>query len=247
VQELAGLTDGNMSILVVLLAPVLLMITGVTIDFCRVAGQKTMFQAAVVSASLAAANEPGFTDSKREDTAATVQAVVENCLKSNTSETIAVPYAVTANFIVKTGSPLQVEVVLTQTVPSSFGSRFGLGDTNIVVNAVTTIVGKPNIGLIALEPSENGAIDLNHQAKVVGQNCSIFSNSTHNVGINSKNDAQLTASTICSAGGGKYFTLAPWRRRSPLFPVRLLFSIPTIRQRMCRYLTASEGPECRLS
>ena len=99
------------------------------------------------------------------------------------------------------GGPLQVKVQVATTIRSQWGAQFGLGDTAISVASVAKIVGKPNLCVLALDPSVSGTIYLQKQAKVVGQNCAVYSNSTHPNGIKAYNSSMLTATMICSAGG----------------------------------------------
>ena len=113
-------------------------------------------------------------------------------------------------------TPLQVEVKASQTSPRACSkAEFGLGETLLSVQAVATIVGKPNICVLALDPAASGTIMLQKQAKIVGQNCAIYSNSTHSQrhqilrqlvderlhdllgGRQARRQGQLLAGTVC--------------------------------------------------
>jgi hypothetical protein len=116
---------------------------------------------------------------------------------------------VATNTIDEPGSPLQVEVTLKTTVKSMFGPRFGLGNASIEVKSVAIVVGKPNICLLALDPSAMDTLYLQKNAKIIGQNCTVYSNSTHPNGIKAFNSSSLSAATICPAGGKGNFQPDP--------------------------------------
>ena len=68
-------------------------------------------------------------------------------------------------------------------------------------NNVARITGKPNICVLGLDPSEPGTVSLMNNASVTGQDCAVFSNSSHTSGLKAKNSSRLTANLICSRGG----------------------------------------------
>lgn len=193
--------DGVVALLAAIMAPVLFMLTGLAIDYLRMTSEKAKLQAVADTASLAAAKELGLTDFRDENPNAVMQAIVENYFKSNLPSGRGQTYSVQTEVLKNEGDALHVEVKAREVVSGLFGPNFGMGQTEIEVGATATVIGKPNICLLALEPAKAGSIELNHKSRVVGQNCSVFANSTHSLGIKSKNDAQLSAQTICSAGG----------------------------------------------
>lgn len=212
-RRFTGDSNGVVAVLAAILAPLLFILTGAGIDYARVVSEKTKLQAVTDAASLAAAKELGLTGYKSDNPDGVMQAVVDAYFASNLPPSRGQTYQVQAHVVDKADSALRVEVKANGSVAGLFGSRFGLGDTEIHAGAVATVIGKPNICLLALDAGAAGAIELNHDARVVGQECSIFSNSTHSIGIKSKNDAQLSAQSICSAGGvqggGRNFSPAP--------------------------------------
>jgi Putative Flp pilus-assembly TadE/G-like len=196
-----------------LILPVLILLVGGTVDYVSVLQVREQAQQTADAASLAGAKSLSLSDSNKSSVESIVEGIVNSYSIGGAGRATGRVYKATTDIIDDAESPLQVEVTINTQFKSHFGSQFGLGDINIQVQSVAIVVGKPNICLLALEPSANGAIDLNHQAKVVGQNCAVFSNSNHSIGIKSKNDAVLTATEICSAGGvqggGKNFSPPP--------------------------------------
>ena len=130
----------------------------------------------------------------------TVEAVVANYLLAATARLEGVPIQLTTNVITTPGQPLEVRVKLKQTVPSMFG-QVSIGNTNLNIDSYARVLGKPNLCLLALNPSAMGTIYLEKTAKIVGNECAAYSNSTNPNGIMAFGSSYLTASMICSAGG----------------------------------------------
>ncbi|NOU05404.1 MAG: pilus assembly protein [Hyphomicrobiaceae bacterium] len=188
---------GGVAINFAICLSVLLMLAGGTLDYTQAISQRSKLQAAVDAAALAAARELGLADAKRENVAAVIEAMVASSMSSNTSKRYIAPTVATAI----RDNPLEVSVTARQMTVPQFGNTFGMTPKEISVNAVARIVGRPNICVLALDPSASGAIALEKNARVTGQNCAVFSNSTHTNSIKAKNSSALSASLICSAGG----------------------------------------------
>lgn len=187
---------GSLAVQFAVIAPVLLLIVGSTIDYGHAINQRSRLQDAVDKAALAAARELGLSDARRENVAEAVSAMVAAAMKANAPGS-----AMPVTNATITNEPLEVSVTATQTTEPIFGGAFGIAPTSLEVNAVARIVGRPNICVLALDPAELGTISLEIQARVTGQNCAIFSNSIHTLSIKAKNSAVLSASMICTAGG----------------------------------------------
>ncbi len=207
--------SGTIALMAAFVIPVLLTLTISSIDYMMVLRQKSYLQRVIDHATLAAANELSLADAKEENVKAAVKAVVENFFDAgyNASAGPSGNGPVPTLTVSVSTSPLRVNVTATQSFDSVFGKMFGLGVDTITASAVAQVIGKPNLCILALNQSANGTISLEKQALVTGNNCAVFSNSKHNIGIKTKNSARLTASTICSAGGvqggGKHFNPLP--------------------------------------
>lgn len=187
---------GGVAVIFALVLPVLLVLVGSGIDFAQATIQRQRLQEIVDNSALAAARELGLADARRENVSAAVEAMVKNMLAINGSggglQALSVSVA---------SEPLEVTVRARQLTRSYFGAAFGLMSVEFEVVSVARVVGRPNICVLGLDPQASGTIDLQRQARVTGQNCAVSSNSRHANGIRSKNNASLTASFICSAGG----------------------------------------------
>ena len=182
-----------------IVAPVLMTIVGATIDYGMLAKQRGDLQAAVDAGALAGAEGLALSDAKRTNVSAVVAAVVNSYVKGNLQSKVgSEPPSVVS---VVHDNPLEVEVAAKQKARSYFGNMFGLAVDKIAASATARVVGQPNICVLGLNPSANKTISLEHNARVTGRNCSVFSNSSHTNALVAKNSATLVATTICSVGG----------------------------------------------
>ncbi|KUO57449.1 MAG: hypothetical protein APF80_01475 [Alphaproteobacteria bacterium BRH_c36] len=193
--------DGTIFVKFALLLPVLLGVSLSAMDYAWTVTHKSVLQEAADAAALAGAKELSLSDSKKENVAAVVEAMVNRYIDAN-KDTLASknPAAPVVKASI-TDSPLQVVVTITHKVDAFVGGALGLEFQDIKIRSVARVVGQPNICVLALENSANGAISLEQDARVTGRNCAVYSNSVHSRGLISKNSASLTASFICTRGG----------------------------------------------
>ncbi len=178
--------------------PIVFAATAGAIDYAAALHQKSRLQRVVDAAALAAASELSMSNSKTENVAGVVQSLVDNYLKAAySSSKYPTPNVKTA----VNAEPLQVKVKISQKFESYFGDPLGLQTADIQAESVAQVLGRPNICVLALHPSTNGALSLEQKARVTGKDCGVFSNSTHSIGVKAKASSMLKAQTICSAGG----------------------------------------------
>ena len=200
-SQLALNSEGTVFVKFALTAPVLLTIGLSTIDFAWTFSHKSVLQQAADTAAIAGAKELSLADAERESVEAAVRAMVKRYVTANSANLFkkkAAALNVKTNII---NEPLSVEVLIEQKVEPLVGGAFGIEFPPLKIHSVAQIVGRPNICALALETSDPGAISLEHYAKVTGRNCAVYSNSTHTIGLKSKNSATLSASFICTRGG----------------------------------------------
>lgn len=184
-----------------LLLPLFLMIGVGAADYSWVLSQKSVYQDAADTAALAAAKELAMSDAKRENVESVVKAIVEKYVEANAqrmADRTSRPPKINAKV---TDEPLQVEVKISLEVEPLVGGNFGMEFPTIEINAIARVVGQPNVCVLALEPSEDGAVSLQEAARMTGNNCAVYSNSSHAQSIRSVANATLSASFICAAGG----------------------------------------------
>lgn len=196
--RLQGNRDGTIAIIFAILLPVIALLIGGSVDYARYSTIRSDLQSAADAASLAAAKEISLADAKTENLSEVAQAVALKYIASQNQRLADGSPAVTSN--VRT-NPHEVEVNILYDFTAAFGNAFGIGNKTIEVQSVARLVGAPNICALALEQSEPSAIQIQLLARMTGNDCAVFSNSTSTASVSVQPTAELTASTICSAGG----------------------------------------------
>ncbi len=178
--------------------PLILAMVAAPIDYLHYLHQRTMLRAATDTASLAAAKEMSLTDTQRYDLSAAVDRTVKDYMAAHSGhQTRNVPVVSTST----SDDPLGVSVRATQHFDSFFSGLLSISRNSVEAHSIAEVVGKPNICVLGLSDVEVGTISLEHQARITGQNCAVYSNSTHTKGLKAKNSAVLKADIICSRGG----------------------------------------------
>lgn len=178
-----------------LAAPVLLGVTGTAIEIGRLYHAKSVMQAAGDAASLAGARALSLAGHDTAIVSVVTRNSVERFVTANAGDLVVKSTAVISR------EPIEVRVIVEAGVDLPLGSFLGKPKTQLTTESVTRVLGKPNLCILGLDNTEPSTILLGRTAKVTGNNCSAFSNSTDGAGITSVGGGELTASTICSAGG----------------------------------------------
>lgn len=190
---------GTNTLLFALFLPVILSCVGFGFDYATLTRAKQALQEAADAGALAGAKELSLSDTSKENINAIVQSVVDAYVQSNLSSRMTAGATTSAGVL---DNPLRVEVAVTGPMKLLFPKGVSGVDANSVnVSSTAKVVGKPNICVLALEPSEIGALSMESSASLTGNNCSVFSNSTSSKGLMVRENSSLTATSICSAGG----------------------------------------------
>ncbi len=189
--------SGSIALIAAAGIPLMLLMASGAIDFAYIYKQRSVLQSAADSAAIAGARGLSMSDAKRENVAEVVKVVVNGFVKNNkTSRADQLTVATKLS-----ESPLEVSVDVTQTVPTFFGKMFGMGDVKVQAHATARIIGQPNICLLGLNRFDGGTIMLEKAARLTGVQCAVFSNSSHNDSIKSKEQSHLSAYNTCARGG----------------------------------------------
>ncbi len=196
-QRFCDSRRGAIALMAAAAIPLLLLTASGAVDFASIYKHRSALQSAADAAAIAGARGLSMSDAKQDNVDAVVKAVVNHAVSSNASQNssqIKVSSQVTR-------SPLEVAVSVSQTFPTFFGKVFGMSDMVVSAQATARVIGQPHICVLGLNRYASGTISLEKQARVTGQNCAVFSNSSHVNSIKSKNSSNLTADLICSRGG----------------------------------------------
>lgn len=96
---------------------------------------------------------------------------------------------------------MSVEVRIERHIPGMLASVLGDAVRTVATTSVARLPARAPTCVIALSQTAIGAIDMKEDAVLTAENCAIFSNSTKSNGMRLSNQARISASFICSAGG----------------------------------------------
>jgi len=187
---------GSIFVKFALVLPVMFAIVGGTIDYGMLTRQKARLQAAADASAKAAALELTLMDTTKNDISAQTAARVLGMIEAD-ADVKAGSLSVTTR---AETTPLRITVDATQDFKGPFGVLGG-DVSKIAVRAVAQVIGKPNICVLSLDPDTDGAIELWTKARLTAVGCAVYANSTSSASIKSKNNAVMSASLICTAGG----------------------------------------------
>ena len=199
--------SGNFAVGFVLIAPVLLGLTGGGIDLLVYQNQVTKMQDAADNAVMAAAKEASL----KGWTVTIAQAIAQNYVDENLRE-VANSNSANASTLSKTSGAFTTTATVdtaSKTVTVSIDMNqypfFVLGyfrhDPQIHVTSKARVSGEMNICVIGLDTDSSATVALSGLAKVTSPKCAVFSNSKATDGLQAKDFSLLASDYNCSAGG----------------------------------------------
>ena len=186
-------SKGALSVGIAVASPAIFAVVGLASDYAVRSLKVAELQSAADSAAIAGANELAISGSTNETIQSAVIAYV--MAQDNSGESLT---TATANIDRKKG---KVQVRVEEAWTPAFAHFLNAGITPIRVNATASLMGKANLCVLTLDPSEAKALHLDNDAKVTADGCGVYSNSTHSEGIRLDANTRITAALACSAGG----------------------------------------------
>jgi len=184
---------GNVIILFALMSPVIFMIAGFSLDLGLALVQKKRLQTAVDAGAIAAAKEFTLVNSEEEQ----LKIIASSAVKANLQGKGPTPQITVS----ASTENLTVTLAAFQEVKTFFGGVYGDKIKRITASAEAVVVGSTRICVLALDTNTTGAVSAETQAKLTGNGCAVFSNSTSSSSVVAKNSAQVNASLVCASGG----------------------------------------------
>ena len=185
---------GSVAVLFGLVATVLLGLVGGGIDYARLAARRNQLQGAVDAGALAGGNALKLALSNT----AAVTAVVEQTVRSEAKSPLDRPLTVQVTIA---ADKTNVAATAAESFKLAFGSFVGLPAATLTVKAQASVIGRMRLCMLALDPLAKGAFNLQKNAQVTANGCSLYSNSVNPAGMVGGDSAIASAETICSAGG----------------------------------------------
>ncbi|MGE3929636.1 MAG: pilus assembly protein TadG-related protein [Hyphomonadaceae bacterium] len=174
-------------------APLLLGCAGLAVDFASAWSARSNLQAAADGAAIAAATELPL----RSTSAATVQSIAERYVRENAGRNVTLT-SIASNVL---DNRAGVRVTVAGHTGSIMGSLFNADGYSPQVEAVARLAGGVPLCALTLEERQGRGIYLERRGRIRAPNCAVVSNSTSPRGIVARDNTELEASMICSAGG----------------------------------------------
>lgn len=188
---------GSVAMVFALTTPVLFVAAGLAIDYASWTGQAKKLQTIADFAALSAAKEMHMADADESRIIAVASDLAQAQIANDRGMSGA-PLGVVVQLV---DSGEAVEVVVSQDRNAYF-SQAVLGSlSKLSARAVARVMGSGKVCVIALTANASAAVKLKQEGRIEAPTCSVNSNSTSSTGIDVRDDANITAELICSAGG----------------------------------------------
>ena len=193
-QRFVSDARGGLMVTFALVFPVILLLLGSAIDYGNMLSRRTSLQASADAAALAGANELILANAD----VGVIQTLTKSAALANLGKNAS---GVTVDTKVSFGER-SVTVNVTQT-PGLYimDGIAGIKDSKISAQSTAGVAGDKPLCMLILEESKNSAININKDARITGNGCAVYSNSTNSRGISVHSSGTLAADLICSAGG----------------------------------------------
>ncbi|AWN34997.1 TadE/TadG family type IV pilus assembly protein [Methylobacterium radiodurans] len=185
---------GSVALIFGLSATVLVGLIGGGIDYARVSTRRSQLQAAVDAGVLAGGNALKLAASSTDSVRGVTEQTIRDAAKTPADRALGLRVEVPPE---KTSVFARAE----ETMRLGFGALVGLGTQTISAQARVNVVGKMRLCMLTLDPSAMGAFNLQKNAQVTANACSLYANSANIAGMVGGDNAMARADTICSAGG----------------------------------------------
>ena len=198
-------TGGNFALITAIVAPLLMGVGGVTVDYFMYYRQVDALQNAADAAALASVKEmslAGTTQAKSAQTQDIAKSYVYAAFYGNSDEADSkAELLVTSTPDPKKG---EIKVEIAYTWAPIFAQLFDNRVTPIKVASSAKMAGDSLtciIGLMQPEKFAQSSLHLDNDSRILAEGCSVYSNSVSRFGLRADGNAEMTAQSICSAGG----------------------------------------------
>lgn len=176
-----------------LTVPVIIMSAGVVVDYGILSDQRLSLQTVADASALAAAREFRLAGASSTSVQSAAEKFARSTLNAaNQTATIA------ASVDLK---KMTVSVNLTNVVPTRVMHMFGHDIGTISASATARVLGTASICVVALDPKKDETFYMEKEAKLQAPECAVYSNAATTAGMKAKENSQVRARFICSAGG----------------------------------------------
>lgn len=194
-RQFANSVSGNFAVQSALVAPMLLGVAGLALDYSTFASQQAKMRETADMAALAAVREAAVAGWNETTARNVAEQMIETNMDGNT-----LGGAVYAAAVSIDRAKNRVTVEISQDGHGYLLLGLGIGSPQISVQSSAGIASSSNICVLALEPSAADTIKVDNGASLTGNRCGVFANSRDSGAIDVQK-AHVKAEVICSAGG----------------------------------------------
>ena len=195
VSKFSRARGGNIAVVFAVIAPVMIGLVGAAVDYAQYNSFRSQLQSIADMAAVAGARHYSIAGQNKK----VPKAVAEDAAKSQLGTIVRLADKQAKADADAQSSTVQVDV--SANFRPSFMTAMVANPLKIAVSAKAQAVGAANICVIALSENNKDTLVIKDDAAVTGSNCAVYSNSTHNKGLQVTNTAELKSVLTCSAGG----------------------------------------------
>lgn len=187
-------SNGGVLMPAALAIPLMMAGAGAVVDYGMLSKTRLDLQTAADAAALAGASEFRLANSTSQKIIAAAESFANSQLAKLNQQANVIVSADLKKMTVR----VDIKTVQNTMIMHVFGSE---KENSITASATAAVKGTAAICVIGLDPKENETIYMEKNAKLEAPNCAIYSNSTKSYGLKAKENSQINARFICTAGG----------------------------------------------
>jgi Flp pilus assembly protein TadG len=194
-------TGGGLAMTFALSLPVVFGALGLASDYAMMTKVRGDLQAAADAAAIAGAYEVPLAQNNAQQVVSAVKSFASYTLVKNSAATesdLAGRNLKVSAEVIDDFSAVKVDI--SEQWTPFFAHFIADNVTPVNVTATARFVGRNNICVLGLAP-KGTAVDLNADARLTGNNCGVFSNSTGTNSLVAESGVKLRAAIVCSSGG----------------------------------------------
>ncbi len=189
-------SSGSTAVAFALGVPVVLAVIGVASDYATMTFKRAELQAAADAGALAAVKEMSLSQAGTK-TAEEAARSYANAQLADRSEALDIEVEVDK----KIG---RATVKISENWSPFFSEFVGAGMTPVVATASASLTGSANVCVLTLDPTASKAFEVKSGAYVTAPDCSLYSNSSSETGMEFDSSTEIKSNLVCSAGGVTY-------------------------------------------
>jgi Flp pilus assembly protein TadG len=189
-------SSGSTAVAFALGVPAVLAVVGVASDYANMTFKRAELQAAADAGAIAAVKEMSLSQAGTK-TAEEAARSYANAQLADRSQAVEINVEINK----KDG---RANVTISETWSPFFSEFIGAGMTPVVASASASLTGSANVCVLTLDSTASSAFEVKSGAYVTGPDCSLYSNSGSETGMQFDSSTEIKSNLVCSAGGVTY-------------------------------------------